>query len=366
MAKLRRRAKLGAMNEAPIQSEAGLAATGQVLSLEQRLFERSPFGTGVTALLMFLALALSYAAVAILSGVTLVSFSHGGATIPSDTRGALVLSLLIITALGMQRYARLKDLEDFSKDTGMLRECMQRSSLVAPPQIHARRLNIATAIGVVLGVSAHLLLNRRALSGGLQTSWGAFIWFMGASTFLMVLFARGLELTRMGSRTTRAFIDSIPIDLLRIDQLSLLGRSAARISLVWFSVSAVSCLFFVSGLTIGAAIGFVSVCAAIGIGIFVLTMEHVHRRIKAAKTAELERVRGQIDGVRHDAHASADASLRLQGLIAYEKRIESSPEWPFDQTTAMRLGASALILTVPWFGQALAQYLIDRIGQFVH
>jgi hypothetical protein len=352
------------MSEAIIQTDAGRAAMGQQLSFEQRLFERSPFGTGLTALLMFLALALSYAAVAILSGVTLVSFSHGGATIPSDTRGALVLSLLIITALGMQRYARLKDLEDFSKDTGMLRECMQRSSLAAPP--HARRLDIATVIGVVLGVSAHLLLNRRALAGEPQTSWGAFIWFMGASTFLMVLFARGLELTRMGSRMTRTFIDSIPIDLLRIDQLSLLGRSAARISLVWFSVSAVSCLFFVSGLTIGAAVGFVSVCAAIGIGIFVLTMEHVHQRIKAAKTAELERVRGQIDGVRHDAHASADASLRLQGLISYEKRIETSPEWPFDQTTAMRLGASALILTVPWFGQALAQYLIDRVGQFVH
>ena len=37
-------------------------------------------------------------------------------------------------------------------------------------------------------------------------------------------------------------------------------------------------------------------------------------------------------------------------------------EWPFDQTTLVRVGASALILTVPWFGQAAAQYFVDHIA----
>jgi len=32
----------------------------------------------------------------------------------------------------------------------------------------------------------------------------------------------------------------------------------------------------------------------------------------------------------------------------------------------MRLGASALILTVPWFGQAVAGTLVERLGQLLH
>ncbi len=50
------------------------------------------------------------------------------------------------------------------------------------------------------------------------------------------------------------------------------------------------------------------------------------------------------------------------GSLAYEKRISDAPEWPFDQTTAVRVVASALILTVPWFGQAVAASLVDHFG----
>jgi hypothetical protein len=330
------------------------------------LFARSPFRTGTTALLIFAALVLSYAGVAALGGIPLLTFSRGGVVIPDDTRGALVLSLLIVTALGMQRYARLKDIEDLNADGGILRECMLRNYATMPRAQFSRRLGVATALGVALGVCVSVLLNFSELAKGLFAVRTVFYWFLVTNTLLAVLFARGLELTSRGGRATRQFIDEVPIDLLRIDQLSIIGRSAARTSLIWFSVSAVSCLFFVSGLSADAAAGLILACAGIGIAIFVLTMERVHKRIKKVKATELERVRGQIDGVRHDAHANADASLRLQGLITYEKRIESAPEWPFDQTTVVRLGASTLILAIPWFGQALAQSVIDHLGHLVH
>src|SRR5262249_19545062 len=154
-------------------------------------------------------------------------------------------------------------------------------------------------------------------------------------------------------------IDSeLDIDLLRIDQLTVVGRSAARTALIWFGVSAVLCLFFTSdGITL-FTLALVLGCIGMGVAIFVVTMSHMHRRIREAKAHELERVRSQIDTVRHEAHTSADSAQRLQGLIAYEGRIAATSEWPFDQTTAMRVGASALILTVPWFGQAVAGTLV--------
>jgi hypothetical protein len=58
------------------------------------------------------------------------------------------------------------------------------------------------------------------------------------------------------------------------------------------------------------------------------------------------------------------AATRLHGLLAYEKRITEAPEWPFDQTTLLRVGASTLILTVPWFGQAIAAYVVDHLSHF--
>jgi hypothetical protein len=96
---------------------------------------------------------------------------------------------------------------------------------------------------------------------------------------------------------------------------------------------------------------------------FVSIMSRIHRQIVAAKATELEHVRCQIDAMRAAMTTNDHAATRLHGLLAYEKRISDAPEWPFDQTTLMRVGASALIVTVPWFGQAIVQYLVEHLGQ---
>jgi hypothetical protein len=334
-------------------------------TLEQRIFAWSPLGTGATALAIFIFLAALYAVAASLAGWPLLSSSGHGLSLPQESRGALVLSLLIATALGMQRYARIKDLEEAKNVTGTLAKCFNRNYFGDTPDF-TRRLGVATVIGAVFGLTLNVFFSRK--SAGHDWMFTApRIWFALASMILSMMFARGLVMTRMGGEATSRFIQNdLVIDLLRIDELSPLGRSSARVSLIWFSVSAVSLLSLGSDMGLGASIALTAVSAGLGIAIFVLTMEKVHRRIKAAKTSELERLRSQMDALRHELHTNAESALKLQGLIAYEQRIERAPEWPFDQTTAMRLGASALILTVPWFGQALAASLVDRIGQIVH
>ena len=82
-----------------------------------------------------------------------------------------------------------------------------------------------------------------------------------------------------------------------------------------------------------------------------------------AKAAELERIRCRIDALRDKMHEDAFASASLHGLLAYEKRVQEAQEWPFDQTTLVRVCASALILTVPWFGQAAAAYMVDHLSR---
>src|SRR5262249_54105233 len=154
------------------------------------------------------------------------------------------------------------------------------------------------------------------------------------------------------------------IDLLRTDQLAVLGRSAARTALIWFVISAIACLFFINGELNWLTILLIVSCAAMGGGIFVSIMSRIHKQIVSVKSSELEHVRCQVEAMRAAMHDDAQAAQRLHGLLAYEKRISEAPEWPFDQTTLVRVVASAFLLTVPWFGQAVAAFVVERLAQF--
>jgi hypothetical protein len=126
----------------------------------------------------------------------------------------------------------------------------------------------------------------------------------------------------------------------------------------------VSCLFFVGGDLNWLTGLLIAACAAMGISHFAIVMSRIHRLIMQAKSQELEHIRRQIETQRSAMTSDDHAATRLHGLLAYEKRITEAPEWPFDQTTLLRVGASTLILTVPWFGQAIAAYVVDHLSRF--
>jgi hypothetical protein len=328
---------------------------------EQRLYGFSPFGALATSFCIFALFAGTFLLAAALDGRHPFALVRDELIIADDARGALTISLLVAVSLGLQRYARLRDREDYVR---YLARVKQRYSETTDRWVLplSRELPAATLFGIAFGIVVIFTIVPHPPIRSFT-----FAWFLLATIVLSTLFARGVALTRAGNRATRRFIDSeLDIDLLRVDQLTLIGRSAARTALIWFGVSAVLCLFFTSdGITV-FTVALVLGSIGMGIAIFVATMSTVHRRIRDAKAHELERIRSQIEAIRHEVHASADAAQRLQGLIAYETRIASAPEWPFDQPTAMRVGASALILTVPWFGQAVAGTLVERLGHLLH
>jgi hypothetical protein len=328
---------------------------------EQRLFGYSPFGALVTSSAIFALFAGTFLLASVLDGHHAFSLARDQLTVADDTRGALTISLLVAVSLGLQRFAHLKDREDFVRHYALVKRGYsgERDRWVRPLDWE---IPTATLFGVIFGTVAMFTFIPHP-----PVRSFTFGWFLLATVALSTLFARGVALTRAGNRATKRFIDSeLDIDLLRVDQLTLIGRSAARTALIWFGVSAVLCLFFTSdGITL-FTVALVLGSIGMGIAIFVATMSHVHRRIRDAKAHELERIRSQIEVIRHEVHASADAAQRLQGLIAYEARIASTSEWPYDQTTAMRVGASALIVAVPWFGQAVAGTLVERFGHLLH
>jgi len=279
----------------------------EFLPFEQQIFARSPFGIVTTIVVIFVLFFGAFLVVADIEHVAIVrpGFAPTGASWP-----AVVLSLVCCAALGMQRYVRVAEAKDapaYAKIlTGGTASVVRVTSMGAPEA----RLGRATLIGLLVGL---------AISA---------------------------------------------IDLLRTDTLAVLGRSAARSSLIWFVVSAVAFLFLVGGDLNWLTSLLIVACAAMGIIQFAIVMSRVHKLIMQAKAQELEHIRRQIEMQRSAMTTDDHAATRLHGLLAYEKRITEAPEWPFDQTTLLRVGASTLILTVPWFGQAIAAYVVDHLSHF--
>lgn len=336
------------------------------IPIEQQFFERSPFGTFTTTAIVFLLLFGSFVAVGALQGVPMFNSEKYPLVISPVAWSALALSLSCCAALAMQRYARKWEALDFASYANILTGGLASAAIVTSISVRGAKLGRATLLGIVIGLLISILVRYTEIREGHLLHWGAMIWFAVASTLLSVLFARGVEQSRAGSKAYGDILKAeLKIDLLRIDKLAVLGRSAARVALIWFVVSAVACLFFVSGDLNWLTIGLIVSCAAMGIGMFAGNMLRIHRQIVAAKNVELERVRRQIDPLRDTMHDEHGAATRVQGLLAYEKRIADSHEWPFDQSTLVRLGASAFILVVPWIGRAAAEYLIDHFGRIV-
>jgi hypothetical protein len=349
------------MSEAlPEEIVAALAEADKRAYLEQRLFIRSPFGLWTTTALIFAVLIGLFALAWLVSGRPALVATDGRVYAGTIPRLAAWFSLMIAVILGMQRYARIKDGEDLPRYATVLRggwDCVR--SEMMPRDVALAR---ATVFGFVLGAAASYLLYAARGRDNLMDYPAMLAWFAAVTTALAMMFARGVALTRGGTRGMRGVIeDKLVIDLLRIDRLSVVGRSAARPALIWFTVSAVILLLFIGGDITLFNVFLLFGCAAMGIWVFVGAMEHVHRRIQHAKAEALERVRGEIDGVR--AHAATDplAAAKLHGLLAYEKRVSDAQEWPFDQSTLVRVGASALILTIPWFGQAIAAVVVEHL-----
>jgi hypothetical protein len=334
------------------------------IPFEQQIYLRSPLGTLATTAILFAVLFGSFLAVAALEHVPTIWRVAKGFAISGAAWPAMVLSLLCSAALGMQRYARLREAADAPAYARILTGGMASAAGVTGLTARGTRLVRATIIGIIVGfaLSAAVIVSENREGHPIQP--GPLVWYVCAITLLSVLFARGVEQTRSGGRAYASALNAeLKIDLLRTDTLAVLGRSAARGSLIWFVVSAVACLFFVGDDLNWLTVALIVSCVAMGMGMFVSIMARIHRQIKAAKDAELEHVRRQIDAMRATMHEDAGAAARLHGMLAYEKRIADAPEWPFDQSTLVRVAAYILIPTIPWFGQAMVQYYVDHLGR---
>lgn len=328
---------------------------------EQWIYDISPVGIFPTTAAIFLVLFAAF--LAALAAEQIPFFDPLGHVLGlgNTVWPALVLTLMIGVVLGMQRYARQKDEIDAKDYARVFRRPGNGRTVETflTPKVRARLLS-ATVVGVVVGAGLTAITLRKTT---LVAHPFITAWFFVAESIVSALFARGFVMsTRSAQIFSEAIRNDLVIDLLRIDRLSVIGRAGARTAFIWFGVAAVICLFFIGDNMAVSTFLTMLFAAGMGLWIFLQPMIQVHQRIRAAKEVELEKLRHTISQLRDLAPAHGDAAARLHGLLLFEKRIEDVREWPFDQTTALRFSAYILIPAIPWFGQAIVQYFVDRLA----
>ena len=327
------------------------------VSFESWLFRASPLGAVATSGLIFALGVGGFLLVSSLAGYPVVG--PIGVALDHVVPG-IVSPLLLATALGLRRHVDVRQRAEAPAFAAILRDdCAVPATLLRPAS--ATNLLAPSLAGAVAGAAVAAVSVPMALFHGYPA---VFFWQSTLIVILCTLFARGATLAARNGRNLRRVIDNgLRIELLHADRLAVIGRQSARNALVWLTFAAILCLYFVGGVDPGwPTLPILVVCMGIGLIIFLHPMSEVRRRIRAAKSAELDRIRDEIGEASWGGARDPAAAARLPGLIAYEARIHAVREWPFDQSTLLRFAAYVLIPAIPWFGQAVASDLIQRLA----
>jgi hypothetical protein len=327
------------------------------VSFESWLFRASPLGAMATSALIFALGASGFALVTTLAGYPLVG--PRGLALDRLVPG-VVSPLLLATALGLRRFIDVRQRAEAPAFAAILTVDPAVAAAMLRPA-SASHLVAPSLAGAVAGAVVAVVSVPVALFRGYPS---VYFWQTALIAILCVLFARGVTLAARNGRNLRRVIDDgLRIELLHADRLAVIGRQSARNALVWLTFAALLCLYFVGGVDPGwPTLPILVVCMGIGLIIFLHPMSGVRRRIRAAKSAELDQVRDEIGEARWTETRDPAAAARLSGLIAYEARIHAVREWPFDQSTLLRIAAYVLIPAIPWFGQAVASDVIQRLA----
>jgi hypothetical protein len=117
-----------------------------------------------------------------------------------------------------------------------------------------------------------------------------------------------------------------------------------------FAAEPQAALYLVSSLTFGVTI-------VVALVFFFLNLLGIHRAMSEAKERALARVRSTLSATYEELSRRIDerrwdevpgARETLQALLAYEKRIQEAPEWPYTSVALRRLVASALLPIIVW------------------
>ncbi|MGE0626099.1 MAG: hypothetical protein AB7I04_16710 [Pseudomonadales bacterium] len=216
---------------------------------------------------------------------------------------------------------------------------------------------------LLLGLAAGLGHNALLLAGSdltealphpptaLTTLLTVVIWIV-MTTAISSLVENAVLFARLGRHT--------PVPLLDIRALMPFGSVAVSSTLAMVGAQAAfPLMFFQTDVSYLAYVpGLIATTVPL-IYLFAAPVWPVHRRIVAAKRAELDRIGSLVRSVAGRDAQSVRAYGDLAPLLVYRREIAAAPEWPFDSTVMGRLALYLVIPPLTWVGAALIELLVD-------
>lgn len=220
--------------------------------------------------------------------------------------------------------------------------------------------------GLILGAAHALLLYSDPMSDQMShnRSWdlldlASIFGTMLVWAVMTVAMATLVELALRFSRWAR----SIPLDLLNGEALTPFGRVAVSSTLAIIGAQAAFPIMSLDEATSAAAMVPGLVATAIPmVMMFALPVWPLHRRIVAAKRAEIDRINQWLARKRTELlPTSPDQVSELAPLLSYRATIGHAQEWPFNTGLLTRLGFYLIIPPLTWVGAALIEMLLEDV-----
>ena len=226
-------------------------------------------------------------------------------------------------------------------------------------------LLVATVLGAAVGL-AILFYPPGWIGGRPEFGDPIFTWALLRNVLMLGLYGWTIyievevarRISRIGERFAR-------VDLLDLAPLRPFARRGLRSVLLWVVLSILLSLLFLAPWSSDPALAFLALVFVLAAALLLLPAWGVHRRILAAKQAELTRVREVMRTGRQSLLESAAAGSTPPGqmadIVAYEARIASIATWPFDLSTLVRFSLYVALGLGSWLGAAIVERLVSTV-----
>ncbi|MBW2315789.1 MAG: hypothetical protein JRH10_16575 [Deltaproteobacteria bacterium] len=363
------------MNDSTGTAEAPLAPTERAASPKspearppRTLLGATAFGLGIFALL----LAANSLNEWLFGPFVLHTTPLAGADAPGSVNHERVHGVLVaLTAFLMatHRYERRRLSADLLR-LEPLTTAMPggfRAFVLRQTAMPRRALWVSAVGGAVIGIASYLGSTTDPVNALRNDQPAHLMWALGSNTLLVAAMIYSGQRTWMAHRAIARIVSCIEsIPLLDRAALAPFAHVGIRHAFYWAAASSIVSLLALDFVRLAPLLVSVAVTLAVATAALFGPALTVHRRIRAAKEAELVRLRERIASACDVALASDGANAEagaavLPGLLAWEARVSAVREWPFDPSTWLRFGALVVLSIGSWLGGAVVERALGAV-----
>ena len=151
------------------------------------------------------------------------------------------------------------------------------------------------------------------------------------------------------------------VDLLDPRPLAVFARKSQRSVAVWAGFLVIFSTFWLGDAAGSANVFFLVLILAFLVPVYLVPLLGVHRRLVAAKQAELDRVNERIRHAISVEGAAPVSQTRLADWVAYRRLVEDAREWPLNAPALVRSLLFVALGVGSWLGGALVERLLGAL-----